>query len=249
VNEINPNGVLKLTKGGDFLPLYPMIDEIAIDYKDVNVFKSSWEAGYYTRSLAGGNSINVPGTFDTAEERSYLGSTVMKLDDAYFLTEFTVQRVGSEEELDDILRTSNNDRDVVLYEDEQILIADFYMNDVVYKKLSDLGALNTLIQFIDPVNSIGDKTTLTDDMQDYVNKNLIQAFTIDQIDLWINRFKGSDSNILSTTNIDLLDNGGFTKDQSFTYSLHGDTPLNFRLIYNKRLGYSYDIRPMIKIQS
>ena len=249
VNEINPNGVLKLTKGGDFLPVYPLIDEIAIDYKDVNVFMSSWEDGYYTRSLAGGNTVKVPGTFDTAEERSYLGSTTMKLNDAYFLTEFSLQRVNSEEELDDILRTNNNDNDVVLYEDKQVLIADFYMNDVVYKKLSDLGALNTLSQFIDPSKSIGDKTTLSDDMQDYVNKNLIQAFTIDQIDLWIRRFKGAQSNILSTANIDLLDNGGFTQDQSFTYRLHGDMPLNFRLIYNKRLGYSYDIRPMIKIQS
>jgi len=25
--------------------------------------------------------------------------------------------------------------------------------------------------------------------------------------------------------------------------------MNFRLIYNKRLGYSYDIKPMIKIKS
>jgi len=249
VNEINPNGVLKLTKGGDFLPVYPVIDEIAIDYKDVNVFKSSWEDGYYTRSLAGGNKVNVAGTFDTAEERSYLGSTVMKLQDAYFLTEFTVQFAGSEEELDDILRTNNNENDVVIYEDDQTLIADFYMNDVVYQKLSDLGALNTLSQFIDPVKSIGDKTTLSDDMQDYVNKNLIQAFTIDQIDLWVSRFKGAQSNILSTSSLEGLDDGGFTRDQSFTYSLHGDTPLNFRLIYNKRLGYSYNIRPMIKIQS
>lgn len=249
VNEINPNGVLKLTKGGDFLPVYPLINEIAIDYKDVNVFKSSWEDGYYTRSLSSGNNINITGTFDTAEERSYLGSTVMKLQDSYFLTEFTVQYVDSEEELDSILRTNNNDNDVVIYEDDQTLIADFYMNDVVYQKLSDLGALNTFSRFIDPINSIGDKTTLSDDMQDYVNKNLIQAFTIDQIELWVSRFKGSQSNILSTSSIENLDDNGFTRDQSFTYRLHSDTPLNFRLIYNKRLGYSYDIRPMIKIQS
>lgn len=249
VNEINPNGVLKLTKGGDFLPLYPLIDEIAIDYKDVNVFMSSWEDAYYTRSLAGGNTIEVPGTFDTAEERSYLGSTAMKLDDSYFLTEFLVHRVDSEEVLDEILRNNNNDRDVVFYEDTEIIIADFYMDNIVYKKLSDLGALNTLSKFITPSKSIGDKTTLSDDMQDYVNKNLIQSFSIDQIDLFINRFKGAQSNILSTLNIDLLDNDGFIKDQSFTYELHGDIPLNFRLIYNKELGYSYNIRPMIKIQS
>lgn len=249
VNEINPNGVLKLTRSEQFLPVYPLIDEIAIDYKDVNVFMSSWENGYYTRSLAGGINVNVSGTFDTAEERSYLGSTAMKLNDVYFLTEFSTQRVSTEEELDDILRTDNNDSNVVFYEDDQILIVDFYMNDIVYKKLSDLGALNTLSKFIDPSKSIGDKTTLSDDMQDYVNKNLVQYFSIDQIDLFVDKFKGSFSNILSTPSIDLLDNDGYTQDRSFTYNMHGDVPLNFRLIYNKRLGYSYDIRPMIKIQS
>ena len=249
INEINPNGVLKLTKGGDFLPVYPLLDEVAIDYKDVNVFMSSWEDDYYTRSLAGGISVNVPGTFDTAEERSYLGSTAMKLDNFYLLTEFSTQRVSSEEELNDILRTSNNDSDVVLYEDDQILLADFYMNDVIFKKLSDSGALNTLKHFIEPKKSIGDKTTLIDDMQDYVNKNLIQVFTLDKIDLFVNKFKGGRSNILSTLNIDLLDHDIFIPDRSFTYELHGDLPLNFRLIYNKRLGYSYNIRPIIKIQS
>jgi hypothetical protein len=249
VNEVNPNGVIKLTKSNEFLPLYPLINEIAIDKKDINVFRSSWESGYYTRSLAGGNSINIAGTFDTAEERSYLGSTVMKLKDVYYLTEFTTQRVNSEEELDDILRTSNNDRDVVIYEDNQNLIIDFYLDDVVYQKLSSLGALNTLTRFIDPKLSIGDKTTLEDDMRSYVAKNLIDVFTVDQIDLWVKRFKGKESEVLSTSSINLLDNDGFTKDQSFTYRKHGDTPLNFRLIYNKRLGYSYDIRPMIKIQS
>lgn len=249
VNENNPNGVLKLTKTGDFLPLYPLIDEIAVDYKDVNVFMSSWENDYYVRSFAGGNIAKVPGTFETAEERSYLGSTVMKLDDFYFLTGFSVQHVSSEENLNDILRNNNNDRDVVLYEDNSVLIADFYMNNIVYQKLSDLGALNTLSKFIKPSKSIGDKTTLIDDMQSYVDKNLIQFFSIDQIELFVNRFKGANSNILSTLNVDLLNSDGFIKDQSFTYKLHGDMPLNFRLIYNKELGYSYNIRPMIKIKS
>lgn len=249
VNEIKPNGVLKLTKSDEFLPVYPAIDEIAIDYKDVNVFKSSWENNYYTRSLSGGDNIQVPGTFDTAEERSYLGSTVMKLDDVYFLTQFTTQKVESEEQLDNILRNSNNESDVVFYEDSNTLLADFYMNDIIFKELSSLGALDTLKRFVEPENSIGDKTTLVDDIRDYVDKNLVQSFALDQVEIFVDKFKGSNSKISSTNNVDLIDSGGYVQDRSFTYNLHGNLPLNFRLIYNKRLGYSYEIRPMIKIQS
>ena len=34
---------------------------------------------------------------------------------------------------------------------------------------------------------------------------------------------------------------------NFAYRSHIQKPMNFRLIYNKRLGYSYDIKPMIKM--
>ncbi len=52
-----------------------------------------------------------------------------------------------------------------------------------------------------------------------------------------------------TITIDALDDGGYTQDQNFTFRAHEQKPLNFRLIYNKRLGYSYRIRPMVKITS
>ena len=64
------------------MPLYPLIGEIAIDKKDVHVFRSSWDKNYYTRSLSGGLSELVPGTFETKEEKSYLASTIMKTADA-----------------------------------------------------------------------------------------------------------------------------------------------------------------------
>ena len=249
VNEINPNGVIKLSESGEFLPLYPLINEVAIDKKDINVFRSSWESDYYTRSLSGGESISIPGTFDTAEEKSYLGSTVMNIKNTYVLTQFSTQRVESQEELDSILRNNNNEANVVLFEDNENIIADFYLNDVIYLKLSSDGALKTLTKFIDPNLSIGDKTSLDDDMRSYVDQNLTPAFTVKEINLFVTKFKGGVSNIISSPDVGSIEDGGFSRDQSFTYSLHGDTPLNFRLIYNKRLGYSFNIKPMIKIQS
>ena len=61
--------------------------------------------------------------------------------------------------------------------------------------------------------------------------------------------KGQKSSFESVATIDALDDGGFTQDQNFTFKAHEQKPLNFRLIYNKRLGYSYRIRPMVKITS
>ena len=249
VNDINSGGVIKLSVSSELLPLYPLIGEIAIDKKDLNVFRSSWDSNYYTRSLSGGKSITVPGTFDVIEERSYLASTMMKLEDVYTLLDFSFELVGDKEKLDDILRNSNNTSDVMLFEDNEVIIADFYMDLIIYKKLRDAGVLSTLNTYVNPKNSFGDKTTLVDDAESYVVKNLLDTFTLDNLLLYSKPFKGVASSIVSSSSTLILDTNGFDVDNNFTYKQHAETPLNFRLIYNKRLGYSYDIRPMIKIKS
>ena len=249
VNDINPDGVIKLSDSSELLPLYPLIGEIAIDKKDLNVFRSSWDSNYYTRSLSGGKNINVPGTFDVIEERSYLASTMMKLEDAYTLLDFSFEIVNSKEKLDDILRNSNNTSDVMLFEDTDLIVADFYMDLIIYKKLRDAGVLATLNTYVNPKSSFGDKTTLVDDAESYVVKNLLDTFTLDNLLLYTKPFKGKGSSIVSSSSTLVLDANGFDADSNFAYKQHAETPLNFRLIYNKRLGYSYDIRPMIKIKS
>ena len=249
VNDINTNGVIKLSASSESLPLYPLIGEIAIDKKDVNVFRSSWDADYYTRSLSGGDTINISGTNDVIEERSYLASTIMTLEPSYLLLDYTTENINNKEELDDILRNSNNTADIMIFEDINTIIADFYIDSVIYKKLRDSGVLGTLINFVEPGKSFGDKTTLVDDAQNYIIKNLLEVFTLDNLKLYTKSFKGKGSSFINSEDTNDLTSNGFVADNNFTYKQHKETPLNFRLIYNKRLGYSYDLKPMIKIKS
>ena len=74
-------------------------------------------------------------------------------------------------------------------------------------------------------------------------------FGISQIKLYTQRIKGRGSVLESVAEVTDLDNNNYILDQNFTFSSHEQKPLNFRLIYNKRLGYSYRIRPMVKITS
>ena len=250
VNEINPGGVTKLSATSDKLPLYPLIGEIAIDKKDVNVFRSSWDSDYYTRSLAGGNSTNVPGTLDTHEERSYMSSTVMKPKYSYNLLDFNTSYVSSEEELDDILRNGDNSSDTVLFENKNYIIIDFYISDTLITKLAKEGVLDSISKYVLPANSAGNKETLNDDALMYAENNLIKTYILDSVQLYTKQFKGKGSKIINAVTVDQLDADGFTPDNNnFAYRNHIQKPMNFRLIYNKRLGYSYDIKPMIKIKS
>ena len=249
VNEFKSSGVIKLSVSSDKPPLYPLIGEVAIDKKDVHVFKSSWDKNYYTRALSGGLAELVPGTFETKEERSYLASTIMKIKDSYTMLNFDVTRVGTEEELDDILANSTNTTDVVQFEDKNRVVLDFYIDFTINKKLSADGVLDTITKYVLAANSADDKTILTDDAQLYIGKNLVNVFGISQIKLYTQRLKGKGSHVESVDSVEGLDDNNYINDQNFTFSSHEQKPLNFRLIYNKRLGYSYRIRPMVKITS
>ena len=249
VNEINPTGITKLSESSDKLPLYPLIDEVAISKKDVNVFRSSWDAGYYTRAFSGGKSEDIPGTLDNTEERSYLASTVMKVKNNYDLISFKYQAINSKEKLDEILSNSINEAEVLLFEDENEIVADFYITDIATRLLKEDGVLTGIQNYVSVQNSAGDKTTLSDDADFYINNNIIEQFVVDSVKLYTKRFKGAASSVVSTNDINLIGDGGFSPDNNFTYKPHKQTPMNFRLIYNKRLGYSYDIKPMIKIKS
>ena len=249
VNEFNAASVTKLSTSTDKLPLYPLIGEVAIDKKNVHVFKSSWDKNYYTRALSGGTSEEVPGTFETKEEKSYLASTIMKIRDSYTLLDFTVNYVESEEEQDQILIDNTNTSDLVVFESDSRIVVDFYITDTVKDKLSTDGVFNAIQQYVAVADSAEDKTTLVDDADLYIEENLINLFSINQIKLFTSRIKGQKSSFQTAATIDALDDGGYAQDQNFTFRAHEQKPLNFRLIYNKRLGYSYRIRPMIKITS
>tara|TARA_B110000444_G_C18822506_1_gene588498 strand:- start:104 stop:2194 length:2091 start_codon:yes stop_codon:yes gene_type:complete len=249
VNESNASGVTKLSASTDKLPLYPLIGEVAIDKKDINVFKSSWDKNYYTRSLSGGLTEAIPGTFETKEERSYLGSTIMKVRDSYNMTNFTTYVVNSQEQQDRILENNINKTDIVLFEDKKYVYIDFYIATTIKRLLSQDGVLDSINKFVTAANSAGDKTTTSDDALLYVENNLLNTFNLDLIKIYTSRIKGEASEVLSSASISNLDDGGFTNDTNFTFKAHEQKPLNFRLIYNKRLGYSYRIRPMVKITS
>lgn len=248
VNEDNSIGVTKLSESGEASPVYPLIGEIAIDKRDVNVFRSSWEDDYYRTALAGGESSSSPGTFSTKESRSYLSSTVMKLRESYTLTSFTTQNAGTFQNLDLILKNNSHEANVVFAEDSEKVYVDFYMTDLISDVLSVSGVANEIQKYVDAASSFQDKTDLTDDVRSYVNTNLVNLFAVDEVEIYTRRSQSESTSINSVESLDLIDNGGFKLDINYTINQHAQRPINFRLIYNKSQGYSYIIRPMIKIK-
>ena len=256
VNELGGE-VVKLSQESDKLPLYPLIGEIAIDKKDLNLFKSKYSRDYYTRSYGANKSEEVHGTLSPIEERSFFASTVMKVKNEYDITSYNSRRVRSLRDLDVIRYDEREDDGAYICEDSQKIYIDFYIANSIVRKLKSENITSHYSQYATSEYSYGDKTTLEDDSTVYIEENIIPRFIMDKIRVYGTEIAGylpSDnisqskySELESVTDIEDITSDGFFELTNFEIRSFAEKPLNFRLIYNKKPGYRYNLRVHSKI--
>ena len=78
---------------------------------------------------------------------------------------------------------------------------------------------------------------------------LFCLYSISSIDLYVKESKKIITNVESATSLSTINSGGYEINNNYSFKLDPTNPLNFRLIYNKRLGFSYEIRPLVKIKA
>jgi len=249
VNDEDSKNVLKLTLTSDKLPLYPLIGEIAIDKKNINLFKSKYSSNYFTKSIAGGGTEQVHGTLSPVEKKNFMASTIMKVRDSYDITRFTNIKESSIEVLDNIRVNSLNTKTIHWIEDDFQVIADFYLPDAILEELIEDGIKNNFKKYINPVNSFGDKNSIDDDLKLYASENISTRFIIDSIDIYGIEGKNISTDFISVLNTSELTLGGFQKLTNFNIQSYQNDGLSFRLIYNKGREYFYNFKIHVKIQA
>jgi len=247
VNEINPVSITKLSPTTPLKPVYPLINEVTIDKRDVNVFTSNFEAGYYVRSLANGGFELVSGTKSPVSKKSFMASTAMQPQRNLYLTKFTSSTVNSLKDLNSIRDLGNARRQSVMFETNDQIFIDFYNETVIIDELLESGVLSTIKKYVNPSDSFGDLTTIEDDARQYALKNLNPLYKIESLQLYVKQIKDTVSNVASKNSPEEVLASDYSEDANFTYQLHANKPFNLRLIYNKRVGYTYSILPIIKI--
>ena len=251
VNPDKADGILKLSQSGDGSPLYPLINEVAIDKRDFNVFRSSWEDGFYVNNDTQSSRQFVFGTLSAHEESSFLASTLNLPRDSYNLTSFNAIRRGNAfEELQNIKRLNNYNGDVVMWEDSSNVWIDLYLKNRVTEILTVDGAGRSLLKYVDVAQSYGDKNTLDDDIKEYIEVNLLKLLGVEQVRLWNNPSKTiNQSELLSADSLQQILDTNIPEEKSFRVEYDPNHPLNVRLIYNKRPGFRHQFYVYVKISS
>lgn len=249
VNDENSKNLLKLSETTDKLPMYPVIGEIAIDKKDFNVFKSKYASDYFTKALPGTDNELVYGTLSPVELKSFMSSTIMKVKDQYDLTSFSQTTEVSLDSLDYIRFNKLNKTAIHWIENDSEIIADFYLPKTIYNELLEDGIQSKFSKYLTPENSFGDKSTVLDDLEQYVYSNIVSRFIIENTEIYGIAGKNITTDFKSVDSPNELTDGRFIKQTNFDIQGYQNDGLSFRLIYNKKPGFKYHLKLHIKIQA
>jgi hypothetical protein len=249
VNDENSKNILKLSRTSDKLPIYPLIGEIAIDKKKLNLFKSKYSSNFFTKALPGGFIKLVSGTLSPIEKKNFMASTIMKVKESYDITRYTNKKENTIETLDNIRLNSLNTNSIHWYEDNTRVLMDVYLPFAILQELIEDGIQESFGKYVVPSLSYGNETTLDNDLKVYTNGNIIPRFIIDLIDIYGIKGKDLSTSFVSVDSVDDLNKNGFVQLTNFNILSYQKDGLSFRLIYNKIIGYSYNFKIHVKIQS
>lgn len=84
-NKVADEEILRIPPDSGYQSLYPAVDEISIDKRDLFVWNSSWDNNYYRKYSTVSKFTDVKGTEDMTEVRSFMASKMMKLPKSYSL--------------------------------------------------------------------------------------------------------------------------------------------------------------------
>jgi hypothetical protein len=251
VNPEKADSILKLSNTSSNLPLYPLIGEVAIDKRDINIFRSSWEDDFYTKNGSNKQKVNVSGTNSTYEESAFLASTLNLPKNQYEITKYNnIKTTSSIEDMKSIKSARNYIGDLVTYEDLDRFYIDMYINNTLTNLLITDDAGISIRKYVVPSKSYGDKTTIDDDIKKYIEVNLLKLLNIDDIKIYTKDTKLiQKSEILSINSLNDILDSGFKDDKNFTIEYNIQNPLNIKLIYNKRPGFRQQFYIYTKIRS
>ena len=177
-NVLRSNNILSSTK-----PIYPAINEYALDYRDYNIFSSSWDEGYFisqdnlnTRSVCKGIGSMKDGL-------CMFGSKYLNLPDYIFIDTFENGKHSSEKISMGI--RDNTDIEIMYKEINNRTVKYHLFIEKRLKRYLSEHLIEVFSKYINKTLSFGDKGNIEDDVNEYVEKNLLKLYKVDKVFMYV----------------------------------------------------------------
>jgi len=183
VNEYYPDKIIKLMN-----PLYPAIGEFALDYRDYNIFESNWDDKYFTTQVDKKTTERCAGTSGSLNKMSMFGSKYLNVPEEITIETFNRCIDWN----DDFITSSKISLSDIMCKEVNGTSVSFYLflyNRIVRYFARESGLKYVFEEYVNPEYSYGDKTTISDDITSYIEKNIMKLYYLDKIEMWVKEKK------------------------------------------------------------
>jgi hypothetical protein len=254
-NKVNATEILKIASGSSYKSMYPFVNEIAIDKKDTNIFKSSWDGTYYINHTSPSDFNYVDGMQDFNETKSFMGTTVMNVPTSYEFYSFNSDEylVSSVVPTGANVSTLNNTGTVsaidsgknaidITFKISDRLIRDAINNDA--KKELDWISQNVTNAVVSNMND----TQKNDYIKKYLQTNILELYTTLNITVYAKPItKGSETYPLNLDTYESkLINTGYTKYNSFTVTKINELDFAIRIFIDTTKYQMFSVGVQVK---
>ena len=261
VNEQDPSTILELSRASAFPSLYPLINEIGIDYRNFYAFSSNWEPSYFVKNIDKAQTQRVIGTRSMFERKSFFGSKYLKVPETIILDTFKPHPFEKR-----AIRQPSLINGTFMHQDQpSVTINKRIIQSVGVKQLRQLkrkpsAPIETFYlfnqkrliehlftpikeQFLKYVKDSfgwGNLETLDDDVNEYIRENILKLYKVEKVEFYnlASRTKGSSTyTTAELTNAEKISTG-LTINNNVSSKTLNTNPFDLKLIYNKRTGFS-----------
>jgi len=261
VNEQDPSTILELSNDSAFSSLYPLINEVGIDYKDFYMFSSNWEPSYFIKSIDKTLIENIIGTRSMKERKSFFGSKYLKVPESIILDTFQpdpfVKRAIRQPSLipgtfmyQDTPSVTVNKKVIKSLGTTQInsikkqsssATVAFYL--FIEKRLVEYlfePIKKEFLKYVNPLYGFGDLETLDDDVRQYIRQNILKLYKVGNVDFYNLASRENEPDVYTTAELTNLQKtaAGLSINDNVSSKTLNTNPFDLRLIYNKRTGFS-----------
>lgn len=236
------NNPFRIDPKSGYKPEYNLIGETPIDKKDLFIFESTWDSGRYKEYTSSTTFLNLPGSKNMLEQKSFFGSKVMK-------TPNTIKESLQLKYDSSIADVFNIQPDLypkyeILWEETALEIKALLLVDrTTTKHFNDGGIGKRFYSLLVSEFGVGSETVLSDDVDEYIKLNIIPQYEAKEIGIWIKKIQKTEGIDLPPIISNLADfdkmKNGFVKSTNNNITKRGSLQYEFRL--QKDSAYDYSI--------
>lgn len=247
-HKVNPESaatMLELSSNDAFLSRYPLINEIGTNYDDFYTFKSNWDSFYFKKYTNKSDYIETLGTRSMTEKPSFFGSKCMKVPQYLKIETFVPMETF---DLNYIENYNNTSGDFMIDDSNQSVIFYVFLKKRLTRYLNEQ-LTDYFEKHIRRELGYGKIDTLNDDINDYIEENILKLYKVDSVTVYIKETRDDVPNDYYTTILtdEQKINNDFVENTQANIVYLDNNPFDFKLIYNTRSGYSTSFGFSVKL--